>query len=717
MDDKQKALLMLTKEWQNVALYEWNHSSGAKCTFYVDAKLSTDQSIVENKSLVDIRLRSVLGSYSSLSGSGYKFTCTNCPIVEGTGVWYFATETITSISSKEIIHEDDGTKQLPITATLYNGYLGLNQTISATVQLPTIARKSSISCVSPFNIGDNVTLNINSKSASFKHTIRYNFENVGERIIAENITGGTNIQYPWTTPSTMFTDGNMENKPNGNGYLTVETFANGVSIGISNQFPFTANVPNNPPDITASIIDSNNNIVQNYTGNNSILVKGLSNAQISATVTPKNSASISNYKIMCSDGKSTTSYPVATLNGVGSGTFNITATDTRGFTKTITKTNTFKDYFEPYAVETNIRRTEQTSKEIIATLSGKWWNNNFGIKQNTLKYSYRTRVSGGTWSSWSTDTTPIISGNNFTITNLSLGSNYDTNKAYDIQFRLKDEVNYYELNSQQVTVSIPIIEVYDDEVAIYGNGYIQDELVVGDIKSSNLFNKYLYSYDYVVANDIGGVNYYYAAKIYLGEPNTEYYLHTEYINDYSSVGVSNMYVLLLSEIGGNWLSIGHTTSGAVDGVLTSDSDGYVYIQIYKNLSKANYENLIKNSNIQIKKGSTLAPYTPYKAYGIVESGSNSNGEWVKYDDGTMECRNSFIEIPANIEYKEITFPQNFINRNISVGLTPFYSYYKGAILTISKPQTSYFNIYPLTHAGAIPTQITGFSYIAIGRWK
>lgn len=159
-------------------------------------------------------------------------------------------------------------------------------------------------------------------------------------------------------------------------------------------------------------------------------------------------------------------------------------------------------------------------------------------------------------------------------------------------------------------------------------------IVVDDIKSSNLFDKYLYSYDYVKANDIGGVTYYYTAKIYLGEPNTEYYLHTEYINGYSSVGVSNMYVLLLSEIGGDWVAIGHMSGGAIDGVLTSDSDGYVYIQIHKNLSKANYENLIKNSNIQIKKGSTLTPYTPYKNFeGKVYIKTGQETSTNEYDEG------------------------------------------------------------------------------------
>ncbi|MEG2454586.1 MAG: hypothetical protein RSB20_06940, partial [Clostridia bacterium] len=61
-----------------------------------------------------------------------------------------------------------------------------------------------------------------------------------------------------------------------------------------------------------------------------------------------------------------------------------------------------------------------------------------------------------------------ISGNTFAISNLSLGTNYATNKAYDIQFILRDGIGGYELNSDYVTVSTAIIEIYDDEVNING---------------------------------------------------------------------------------------------------------------------------------------------------------------------------------------------------------------------------------------------------------
>lgn len=65
-----------------------------------------------------------------------------------------------------------------------------------------------------------------------------------------------------------------------------------------------------------------------------------------------------------------------------------------------------------------------------------------------------------------------------------------------------------------------------------------------------------------------------------------------------------------------------------------------------------------------------------KIAGIVESGSNDNGSWVKYADGTMKQWGSASFIGAETgntgSYKVITFPQVFANNKISVNYTPLY---------------------------------------------
>lgn len=130
------------------------------------------------------------------------------------------------------------------------------------------------------------------------------------------------------------------------------------------------------------------------------------------------------------------------------------------------------------------------------------------------------------------------------------------------------------------------------------------------------------------------------------------------------------------------------------------------------------------SNIQIEKGS-LTPYTPYKAYGIVESGSNSNGEWVKWDDGTMICRATHsINAPINIQYGALyrtdgmalpDYPAPFIKKPevtfSSVGSNSCFITNWG-VGTSTKPNT----LLLMKPATAETTDYL-ISYIAIGRWK
>lgn len=65
-----------------------------------------------------------------------------------------------------------------------------------------------------------------------------------------------------------------------------------------------------------------------------------------------------------------------------------------------------------------------------------------------------------------------------------------------------------------------------------------------------------------------------------------------------------------------------------------------------------------------------------KVAGIVESGSNDNGSWVKFADGTMIQWGSASFVGAETgttgSYKRITFPQAFANNKYSVNYAPLY---------------------------------------------
>lgn len=117
---------------------------------------------------------------------------------------------------------------------------------------------------------------------------------------------------------------------------------------------------------------------------------------------------------------------------------------------------------------------------------------------------------------------------------------------------------------------------------------------------------------------------------------------------------------------------------------------------------------------------------------IIESGSNDNGSWIKYSDGTMICRNTFtvqaiINKPAggNWYYAQPNinkpFPQEFVGE-----------YPQISIETVNYPDGSgdwgqiHMKYIDLTKISSVVFKDTvssdnsktfNLSYIAIGRWK
>ena len=129
----------LTTSWKSYASSSYTASGGAKVTFYLEAKYST-QSLEDNTTVIQTRLRSTINSGYSLRGSGYEFTCTYCNTRSGTGIWSFTNEVIISSGDKTITHNTDGTKSLSLSATAKNTYWSINKSMSATVDLPKINR-------------------------------------------------------------------------------------------------------------------------------------------------------------------------------------------------------------------------------------------------------------------------------------------------------------------------------------------------------------------------------------------------------------------------------------------------------------------------------------------------------------------------------------------------------------------------------------------------
>lgn len=111
-------------------------------------------------------------------------------------------------------------------------------------------------------------------------------------------------------------------------------------------------------------------------------------------------------------------------------------------------------------------------------------------------------------------------------------------------------------------------------------------------------------------------------------------------------------------------------------------------------------------------------------YGIIESGSNANGNYIKFADGTLiQYTNTSKNITIDGSYNNSRFtttsvelPISFINNNYIAVVTPLQN---GKLLgtTITSQTVNGFGIYIWTQDTRTDTIPLVLNTIAIGRWK
>lgn len=356
-----------------------------------------------------------------------------------------------------ISHLNNGKKSIVITFS-FNGKLDSyypNGTISKTVELPTIARKSSVTCADG-NIGSATTININRASSTFTHTLTYSFLGLTGTIATK--TANTSIG--WTIPTSFYTK--IPNANSGKGTITCSTYSGNTLIGTS-TCTFNAFVVNSNPTISGTVEDTNTSAIT-ATGDKNKLIRYISNAKVVITATAKNSATISSVKVV--NGSQTKTTSTSTINSVDSGTFSLSCVDSRGLSASATITKTLVEYIKPVITGVILNRPSTTSNTINASVQGLCYNGSFGVKTNSFELKWRYKKSTDTsWGNYTT-VTATRTGNNFTFSG-ELGKNFSYTEAFNFEFVLSD---YFMSNTYSATVTrgLPIIDIGKDDINVNG---------------------------------------------------------------------------------------------------------------------------------------------------------------------------------------------------------------------------------------------------------
>ena len=423
----------------------------------------TDISTANNTSYVQLSISATTtGATFNNTGSAY----VNCTLT-GQNNTYSIPKTNFNISKNTtkviysgkigpFTHNSDGSlNPIQINASTYitSNY---SPSGSATCNMSTIARKSSVSA-SNANIGSISTITINKQSSSFTHTLQYSFGSLSGTIATKTTASSVNF----TVPTSFYAQ--IPNSKSGTCTITCTTYSGNTNLG-STTATFTASCSESAckPTVSATIVDVNSKTTA-LTGDSSKIVRYKSNVRVTPSATAKNSASISKKTV---DGTTVTSY--LGINNVSKNSFTISATDSRGFSNSTTKTATMINYVQ-LTCNANFKRANQTSSVVNLSYSGNYFNGSFGSTSNTLTMSWKYREKGSsTWISGGT-LSPTISGNTYS-GSIQCGTSFDYEKSYEFMVEFADKID--SLNTG--TITLPkgqgSLEIYDK--AIKANGEV-----------------------------------------------------------------------------------------------------------------------------------------------------------------------------------------------------------------------------------------------------
>lgn len=203
-----------------------------------------------------------------------------------------------------------------------------------------------------------------------------------------------------------------------------------------------------------------NSTVTGVTGNNQVLVKGLSTLQVTISSANKmvanNSATAKSYTAVIDTLNVSTNYSssdltfnVGTVVNSGTKRLTVTAYDSRNLSKAVYKDITVYEYQKP-VVNTTLSRLNNFENQTTLKVSGTYSRLTISnADKNTItSVQYRYRETGGTWSGWTTLTTTVTTGN-FNCSDVILS--LDNTKSFEFEIRAIDK-----LQTQTVTNTVGV---------------------------------------------------------------------------------------------------------------------------------------------------------------------------------------------------------------------------------------------------------------------
>ena len=341
----------------------------------------------------------------------------------------FPSTTVGSGVSGTIIveHNQDGTKTIPVSFSTAVYYTTI-ETVSGNWTLNSIDKVSKVT-QNPAEIGDKAVCVINADSQLYRHTVTYQFGTLTGTVVSD-VPGGS---YTWTFPEAFYAQ-IADTELSKTGTLTCTTYLNGVATGTS-TCEFVATVDKGMPPLLTVTCEDTDTTTLALTGNKNKMIPGFSDISYAITATARNGASVASYS--ASNGSITLTTATGAFGNTKASSFSFYATDTRGLVGSYTVIMpTVANYYGPSVKITDI--DFGSDGKMTFNISGMWWDDNFGAKNNSVTAAFRYKVVDGSWGGWTNS--PITDDNSGKYANGAQITGLNYKNRYVIQARIVDKL-------------------------------------------------------------------------------------------------------------------------------------------------------------------------------------------------------------------------------------------------------------------------------------
>lgn len=322
----------------------------------------------------------------------------------------------------------------------HSRYAALSTSGTHAITPPKIASKVTVPTAT---IGATPTIRISRTKSGYTDTLTYTFGSHGGTIVEKTSVTSYN---GFTYPHTFYAE--IENYKYGIGVITCETYDGDELIGESyTEFRANADEATSKPTISPTITDANAATVA-LTGDADTMVRYMSTASITIGAEARNYATLKSQ--LCENGSKAITTATGTIAGVEQAKFSLSATDSRGYTTTLSLTKPFVEYAKPTC--NIVESRPDTAGNMTVMCAGSYWAGNFGAADNTLAAQYRYKVKDGSYSAW-VDMDVSTNGNDYTATADLTGLDYQT--AYVFQTRAIDALNTA-TSSEASVITLPV---------------------------------------------------------------------------------------------------------------------------------------------------------------------------------------------------------------------------------------------------------------------